>query len=268
MPLRVLTLNVWNTSGPWPERAKLVREWLDRLDPDVIGFQEVLRGPGRDQLAELLEGRGFHTDFEKAIDFWGDGKLAFGNAVASRWPIREREAIALPDAGDGERRVVLSVTIAAPFGPLSFSTTHLNWKLFHGHVREKQVVAACDLAFRRRPRRGFPLVLVGDFNAEPDSAEIRYVTGLQSLGGRSVYLVDAWRYAGDGGRGITWSNRNDYARVAHEPDRRIDYVFVGPALADGVGKVETCRVVCDEPVGDVWPTDHFGVCCEVRTEPV
>jgi endonuclease/exonuclease/phosphatase family metal-dependent hydrolase len=265
--LRVLTLNVWNTSGPWEARAKRIREWLDRLDPDVIGLQEVLRGPGRDQLAELTDGRGLHTDFEKAIDFWGDGKLAFGNAVASRWPLREREAIALPDAGDGERRVALCTTIAAPFGPLCFATTHLNWKLFHGWVREKQVVATCDLVFRRRPKRGFPLLLVGDFNAEPESAEIRYVTGLQSQAGRSVYLVDAWRYGGDGGPGITWSNRNPYARIAHEPDRRIDYVFVGPALANGVGMVESCRVVCDEAVDGVWPSDHFGVFAEVRTEP-
>jgi hypothetical protein len=33
----------------------------------------------------------------------------------------------LPDAQDGERRVALSVTVEAPFGPVGFTVTHLNW---------------------------------------------------------------------------------------------------------------------------------------------
>ena len=42
MTLRVLTLNLWHDAGPWDRRAALIRRWLDRFDPDVIGFQEVL----------------------------------------------------------------------------------------------------------------------------------------------------------------------------------------------------------------------------------
>jgi endonuclease/exonuclease/phosphatase family metal-dependent hydrolase len=266
MTLRVLTLNLWNRSGPWPERAKRIRAWLDRLDPDVVGLQEVLRGPGLDQLAVLFEGRPHQLDFVRAIDFWEDRSLAFGNAIASRWPIREREELLLP-AADAERRAALSVTIDAPFGPLCVSVTHLAWRGHHGFLREEQAVAVCDLALRRRPRGGFPTLMMGDWNGEPDSAEIRYVTGLQSLGGRSVYFHDAWRYAGDGGPGLTWSNRNDYARVGQEPDRRIDYVFATPPLPNGLGRIERCRVVCDVAEGGVWPSDHFGVYAELRTAP-
>jgi endonuclease/exonuclease/phosphatase family metal-dependent hydrolase len=264
MTLRVLTLNIWNRSGPWPERAKRICAWLDRLDPDVVGLQEVLRGPGLDQLAVLFEGRPHQLDFVRAVDFWEDRSLAFGNAIASRWPIGEREELVLPSA-DAERRAALSVTIDAPFGPLCLTVTHLAWRGHHGFLREEQAVAVCDLALRRRPRGGFPSVMVGDWNGEPDSSEIRYVTGLQSLGGRSVYFHDAWRYAGDGGPGITWSNRNDYARAGQEPDRRIDYVFATPPLASGVGRIERCRVVCDVAEAGVWPSDHFGVYAEMRT---
>lgn len=96
MPLSVLTLNLWNDAGPWPERATRIREWIDRLDPDLIGFQEALRADGRDQVAEP-----------------GD----FGNAVASRFPITQREATLLPDAGDGERRSALAATLDSPLGP-------------------------------------------------------------------------------------------------------------------------------------------------------
>jgi len=27
-------------------------------------------------------------------------------------------------------------------------------------------------------------------------------------------------------------------------------------------------VVCDDEEGGVWPTDHFGVYAEIRTEPI
>ena len=65
----------------------------------------------------------------------------------------------------------------------------------------------------------------------------------------------------------TWANRNAYAAPWIEPDRRIDYVFVGPPQQpSGIGNVETCRVVCDDVEADVWPSDHFGVYAELRTE--
>jgi endonuclease/exonuclease/phosphatase family metal-dependent hydrolase len=268
MPLTILTLNIWHDQGPWAQRCQRLRAWLDRLDPDVVSLQEVLRGPTCDQLAELFAGRGHHLDFEPATVFWRDTSLSFGNAVASRFPIRDRAALRLPESGDHERRVALSVTIETPHGLLGFTTTHLNWKLHHGYVREKQVVALAAFSRARRPGLELPPVIAGDLNAEPDSAEIRFLTGLQSLAGKSALFYDAWRVAGDGSPGFTWSNRNPYARVAIEPDRRIDYVLAGYPQASGVGRLESCRVVCDDEVAGVWPTDHFGVIAEIRTEPI
>ena len=129
-----------------------------------------------------------------------------------------------------------------------------------------------ERAWKRRPENGFPPIIVGDFNAEPGSDEIRYMTGLHSMHGRSVAFVDAWEAAGDhslpgeDGLGITWSNRNPYARTEFEPRRRIDYIFAGLPGRSGVGAVESCRVVCNEEMGGVWPTDHFGVFAELRTQ--
>jgi endonuclease/exonuclease/phosphatase family metal-dependent hydrolase len=270
--LRILSLNLWNTDGPWPERARRIGEWLDRLEPDLIGFQEVVQIEGCDQLGELMEGRGYHLDRVAASPFWRPGreevKGEVGNAVASRWPLAAREELRLPGTGDFETRSALSVEVAAPWGPVCFTVTHLNWRLDHGFVRERQVQAVCELALRRAPARGFPPVLVGDFNAEPGATEIRYVTGLHALAGRSVCFLDAWARAGDGGPGFTWSNRNPWARLEREPDRRIDYVFVGLPRRDGLGQLLDCRVVCDDEREGVWPSDHFGVYAELRSEAV
>jgi endonuclease/exonuclease/phosphatase family metal-dependent hydrolase len=275
VPLRVLTLNLWHDMGPWRARAARIRSWLDRLDPDVVGFQEALRGPEVDQVAELLEDRLPHRDFVcAAILKRADGDREFGNAIASRWPIVGRDAARLPDRGDHETRAVLHCEIDAPFGALSFTCTHLHWRFHHGDVRCRQVADVARRVIARRPKQGFPPVLVGDFNAEPDSDEIRFLTGGRVLDGKSVYFHDAWRVAGEGAAepsgplGITWSNRNPYARLALEPERRIDYVFTGYPLASGLGLVERCRVVCDDEADGVWPSDHFGVYAELRSEPL
>ena len=273
MSLSVLTLNLWHDAGPWEERRARIREWLDRLDPDLIGFQEALRGEALDQVGRLLDGRGYHLDYVAASPFWREEEaLSFGNAIASRWPITQRHALQLPDRGDGETRAALTVSVAAPFGPISFTTTHLNWKLHHADTRSKQVVALADHVIQMRPKDGFPPILVGDFNAEPDSDEIRFLRGAHVVGERSVYFNDAWRVAGDPAAGeaagYTWSNRNPYARTAFEPDKRIDYIFTGYPQRNGVGLLEHCSVVCNDEKGGVWPTDHFGVYAELRTDPV
>ena len=267
MPLRVLTLNLWHDNGPWPERAERIRSWLDRLDPDVVGFQEALRGDGLDQVAELLGPRLPHRAHARGSGLRrGDRELDFGNAVASRWPILEAEVQRLPDRGDGETRAALHVDLQAPFGRLAFTCTHLHWRFHHGDVRLRQVKELAARVIARRPKGGFPPLLVGDFNAEPDSDEIRFLTGGHAVDGKTVYFHDAWRVAGAGGDGITWSNRNPWARSALEPDRRIDYVFSGYPTPRGLGLLERCRVVCDDAQGGVWPSDHFGVYAELRSE--
>ena len=272
MKLRILTLNIWHDQAPWVERARLISSWIDRLEPDLIGFQEILVGEGVDQIREIIGERAYETDYGPAMVLPDRKHLNFGNAIASRWPITDREEIRLPDRGDWESRAALSVTVESPHGPIGFTCTHLHWQFNHGNIREKQVVAVADQAWRRRPKNGFPPIIVGDFNAEPDSDEIRYMKGLHSIGGRSVAFLDAWEVAGDHalsgeeGRGITWSNRNPYARIECEPRRRIDYIFAGLPGRRGAGLVESCRVVCNEDEGGVWPTDHFGVFAELRTE--
>ncbi len=280
MTLKILTLNIWHDQSPWSERLVLLRQWMDRLDPDIIAFQEVLVGDGVDQVREILgagagergDAKGYHLDYGPAMTLPDRKHLQFGNAIASRWPIVDREEIRLPDRGDWESRAALSVTIESPYGAIGFTCTHLHWQFNHGCVREKQVALLAERAWKRRPENGFPPIIAGDFNAEPDSDEIRFMTGRHSLEGRSVAFLDAWEVAGDSslsgeaGRGITWSNRNDYARVEYEPCRRIDYLFVGLPGRRGQGWVEQCRVVCDEEEGGAWPTDHFGVYAELRTE--
>lgn len=268
MSLRVLTLNIWNRNAPWEERLRVIRAGIESYQPDLIGLQEVLhpRDPahGLDQARSIGEGFGYFTAFAPA---WELGGIEFGNAALSRWPILRSATFPLPAGGSDESRSLLFAEIDAPFGKIPFFVTHLNWKLHEGHIREKQVRAVADHIAASALVEDFPAILVGDFNAEPECDEVRFLRGRCSLGGTSVYFTDAFALAGDGKEGATFSRRNPYAAPLREPDRRIDYIFVRGPDSQGRGEPLEAQVVYDEPLEGVFASDHFGVLTTLRSEP-
>jgi endonuclease/exonuclease/phosphatase family metal-dependent hydrolase len=265
--LTVATLNIWNRFGPWEQRLEAIRAGLKALAPDVLGMQEVLRlepgeGDGLDQAALFAADAGYHVAYGRSRE-----QRWYGNAVLSRWPIARTAVVELPSAGTDERRCLLFAEIASPHGRLPFFVTHLNWKFDDGHVREAQVREIVKQVDALAPPGGLPAVLVGDFNAEPEADEIRYLHGLTSLGGpRRVYYQDAFDVAGDGSPGHTYARRNPFAAPLNEPDRRIDYVFVRGRDERHLGEPVEARVCFDAPVGGTFPSDHFGVVATLRAE--
>lgn len=270
--LSVLTLNCWNVSPPFEERVALTRAGLEELQPDLIGLQEIIvRADGFDQGQLLLNDLGYEWAFAPA--FWwdehgnvrppGDDGIGFGNVVASRYPILRTEWERLPGWESGEGRSIIAALIDAPCGPVVFACTHLNWKFHHGYVREAQVVAAARFIRRFAGDVFLPPILVGDMNADPDSAEVRFLCGLESLESESCFFQDAWRVAGDGSPGFTWDNRNPFAATAFEPDRRIDYIFVGLAR-EGRGRIEDVRLAMTGARNGIYPSDHFGLVAYLR----
>ena len=252
---RAATLNIWSRFGPWEERLVAIREGLRTLAPDIIGMQEVLRFDGMDQAALVSQGLGYHVAWGRASDNHG---FPVGNAILSRWPILRSETIALPNGGTDEDRSLVFAELGSPYGKIPFFVTHLNWKFHHGHVRQLQVRAIAEHVARLAPLDAFPPVVVGDFNAEPDSDEMRYMRGLTSLGGPCVYFADSFGVAGDGA-GITFSKKNPFAEPLREPERRIDYVYVRGPDDSQRGEPTEARVCFDEPHAGVFPSDHFGV---------
>jgi endonuclease/exonuclease/phosphatase family metal-dependent hydrolase len=265
-PLRVVTLNIWHREAPWEARRELIRRGLVGLAPDIIGLQEVLEldfGGTRTSLAgQICEGTPYRHVFGRAQTM-GPG-LEFGNAVLTSHPIVRHEVVALPGAESGETRSVLYALVATPQAEVPVFVTHLNWKLHHGSVRIRQIERLVEVVEELAPvGKTFPPVVMGDFNAEPESDEIRFMRGFATLNGKSVFFADAWAYGGDGGPGFTFDRRNPYAARAHEPPRRIDYIFLRGPDAQFRGEPLRTRVVLDEPTEGVWPSDHFGLCCEV-----
>lgn len=238
--LRVATLNLWGRRGPWPDRLRLIRAELRRLAPSLVGLQEVMRDDAC-QATEIAADLGYEVVYARATSF-DEGTM--GNALLSTLPVLSREVIPLPTEPGVETRALLYARVAVPdAGEIPVFVTHLDWQPGHGAQRLAQVrfIAGKVAALAG----GRPPVLMGDFNAEPSTGEIRWLTG--------AGFTDTWVSGGDGSAGETFSPVNAYARRSEVTARRIDYVFTGP------GTEARTSLAFRTPEGEVWPSDHFGL---------
>lgn len=267
--LRVATQNVWRFHGDWADRREVLRDGLRRLAPDLVALQEAIVLDDYDQPRDLL---GDEYEFAHQQRREPDGSCV---SVASRWPIGEVREL---DGRFGTRAsahpfnagtLAAEIEAPEPLGRLLFVNHIPSWQQDFELEREQQTVTAARLVDEMLDERPAHVILAGDLDAEPDSASIRFLKGLQSLDRTSVRYRDAWSYVHPGQAGHTFSPDNpmvltgETGAYALEPGRRIDYIFVrcsdhGPTL-----DIRTCDQLFNEPVDGVWASDHFGVTAEL-----
>ncbi|EKX66621.1 endonuclease [Streptomyces ipomoeae] len=274
--MRVMTWNLWWRFGPWQERQKAVLAVLRELRPDVVGLQEVWEQGGANLAGWLADELGMHWTWGSYGDpeHWqrriGDGSVGIGNAVLSRWPVLEREAVHLPTGASGAScgRGALYALLDAPEAPVPFFTTHLSSATDASALRCRQVTALAEFVARRQGGTGFPSVVTGDFNAWPDSDEVRLFGGYKTVPVvPGQVFFDAWEYAEPGAPSATWDSTNPYVATTYGPSVRIDYIHVGPPGPGGLGHVRSVRRAGHGPVegtpDGVWPSDHAAVVADL-----
>jgi endonuclease/exonuclease/phosphatase family metal-dependent hydrolase len=267
---RLVTLNFWGLTPPLDVRLALAERQLRALAPDLVAMQEVAPmrengRRGRTTAARLAEALGCEHVYEPAVHR-DDGDE--GLAILSRHPIVVHRVSHLPDT---DSRILLSARIHTPAAPLWLHCTHLSHRLDDGVAREHQV-AAVDQAIRDLGMGAddAPVhVLCGDFNADPDSDELRFLRGLTTLAGRRTAYQDAFARVHPHAAGFTWCTELGAARArrSNDADRRLDYVFVSPRRKDGRGTVHDAQVVLHERAGDVAASDHYGVLADIQIAP-
>jgi endonuclease/exonuclease/phosphatase family metal-dependent hydrolase len=279
--LRVVTINFWGTEAPLDRRLALAARQLHAIDPDVVCMQEVKPHDGRTTAHALADKLGMHAHYAPASS-WRAGEHGYatageeGLAILTKAPLVEQRALVLPEARPADTRILLSGRVATAGGPIWVHVTHLHYRLDDGVAREQQVVAI-DAAIRAcgRDNTDAPQILCGDFNATPDSDELRFMRGLTTLAGKRTHFQDAWLRLhrepepGEGpAHGITWSSENRLTRPLRslDLDRRIDFVLVTTRKKDGRGTIHACNVVLTERDGDddICASDHYGVFAEVQ----
>ena len=192
----------------WPEAIDLPKmaEVIRREEADIVGLNEI-RGKGSvpwytnqaEQLAALL---GYHCYFARAITF---KEGPYGNAILSRFPLQGAETVPIPDPpvkdedAYYETRCVLRARFAEAGG---FTVLVSHFGLAKAEARSA-VETVCGLL----KKENGPVVLMGDFNLQPDSPIL-------------APLMDAM---------------DDTARLfaqplkswpSDHPDQKIDYIFI------------------------------------------
>ncbi len=259
--VRIATVNLFAHHGDWERRRAALRDSLRALDADVLTLQEAVVDGGYDEARELL-GEGYHLAHQ-SVGLVGDG-THHGSSVASRWPIRAVTEVDLhrtPRTADYSAGTVIA-EVVSPVGRLLVGSHGNSWAWWAEHERELQAVAVVRHLERLVAGRPAHVVLGGDFNAEPDSSSMRFLTGRQSLQGLSTAYRDAWESVRGDEPGATFDPRNPLTAI-DEPGldrgRRIDYVLVrcgdhGPTL-----RIVEAGLAVHEPVDGVQPSDHYGV---------
>lgn len=177
---------------------------LDELGPlDVVALQEVghhwhMGGP-TDQATELGKMLGLHSFFCGALTDADGGR--YGIALLARYPITIIDEMTLFRADD-EQRVCLVARIDAPH-PFIVVTSHFS-------IAVQDRLAQSDEVVNRLRGLDLPWILLGDFNARPESREYECLaqSGLDAFAAKGI------------GPGVTFSVK--------DPHRQIDYIFVSP----------------------------------------
>lgn len=207
--ISILTYNIHHGEGmdrklDLPRIAELIKSQR----PDLVALQEVEKGSSRtkkvDQAAELAKSSGLKNwYFGKAFDFAGGG---FGNAVLMKAECKA-DMVTKPLPPSGEPRSIIQASYSKNYPGLgtsiTFLATHLDWQ--HADGRKRQVDAILEYAAKLPVDA--PVILAGDFNAEPNDAALAPL--------RAAGWVDA-----TAGLGPTCP--------ADVPKNKIDYVWVRP----------------------------------------
>lgn len=237
---KLMTLNInqyGDKHGVWEARRTRILHAIAAAEPDVIALQAVRRDParaqGQDQAAQLASClAGYTYVYFQPAHFHGDGKID-GGAFLARLPFEEVRHHPLPfidNPEDESQRVLVCARVDTPVGECWIANGHFSWV---PTVNDANVRTTLDHLAALRGLR----LLVGDFNAMPDSSGMRRL----AING----WEDAWARLRPGEPGFTFE--------AHAPVQRIDYVWADAAAAARLQKIEAFGA------GEARLSDHLGL---------
>lgn len=250
--VKVMTINLRHDSDEWGRRFELIADEIARLDPDIIGMQEVkIRRSQAAYLNELLERRGHatyevHQELKSGLEFTSGE----GVGVMSRWPIVERHARGLQKG-----RIAVFARVRHPAGgELDVLATHLSPGLspLDEDIRIAQSRGTLELANAHVACT--PTFLAGDMNAEDSEPSL----GVMFAAG----FVDSYRALHGPAaepEGNTATVRLGEGAFEQVPDVRIDFVLARGAGVRTVAPIESVVCFRNHDEKGFYPSDHFGV---------
>lgn len=225
-----------------------IAQVLEDSGADVIGLQEVDRHFGArseyvDQAAWLAQRLGMSHCYSANLDLDPEAgrtdRRQYGTAILSAYPMDDCENTLLPLRAGEEQRGLAQADVHVRGVELRVYNTHLTHQSAQGRLDQAAVFN------EKAQSAGMPVVLVGDLNAEPDSAEYDVFTQV---------LADAWPVVGDG-PGYTFDSDNPIGRI----DYALTSAEVTPVAAEVIPTIASDHMPLKTDVVLPHPSSNGGV---------
>lgn len=204
LSLRVMSMNMKEGGKPADFNAEAYSNFIRQYNPDVVVFQEMdnftTRNGKKDLLSEMAVQLGMFPYYGKAFTYaTGD----YGNAILSKYPFYNARTITSRPTGASEMRACSWIDLMLPDKrKVRVGVTHLD-VANDDQVRISMLATINSVMLTDNE---LPTLLIGDFNATPESDTMNYARF-------------RWQDIGVG-TGNTISSTN--------PTKRIDYVMGYP----------------------------------------
>lgn len=205
---------------------KRIGDVIKQSGADIIGLQEVdnhfsERSNFKDQAKWLAKYVGMHYTYAANLDYEplqvDQHRRQYGTAVLSKYPILSAKNHLLTNipypVNPTEQRGLLETVINVRGNHIHFYNTHLDNK--RAEQRDLQVREILKIANHTKGSK----ILVGDFNATPESTEMLKMTSQYN---------DAFDVLGQ---------NEDYTYPVENPNHRIDYIFTSDDIKISTGEV-------------------------------
>ena len=228
--LKVITYNIHHGADK-DERNTLqeIGEYIKNSNADLVGLQEVdslcNRSGKVDQMKVLAEITGMHYVFLRHFEYDGG---AYGLGILSKYPIVNQQNGTITSMKNGEKKslALLSTRIRFPHNKeVVFSTVH-----FALDQSTRLIQAGETISFLESD---LPVILTGDFNAEPGTEEIDMLTGPFKMSDENL--------------------ENTFPVL--NPVKKIDYIWVSREVLRKVSKINI-------PLG-ILSSDHLPLEAEI-----
>lgn len=204
LSLRVISMNMKEGGKPANFNADTYSDFIRQYNPDVVVFQEMdnftTRNGNKDLLSEMAVKLGMFPYFGKAFTYAGGD---FGNAILSKYPFYNARTITAKPTGASEMRACSWIDLLLPDKrKVRVAVTHLDV----ASDDQVRISMLATINTNMLANNELPTLLIGDFNATPESDTMNYAKF-------------RWQDIGEG-TGNTISSTN--------PTKRIDYVMGYP----------------------------------------
>lgn len=261
LELKVMTFNVRldvasDSLNSWPYRKDVAAQIIKDYDIDIVGTQEVRPNQMQDLKDRLPE--------YSAIGVGRDDGANEGEHSALFY---KKDKFKVLDSGT----FWLSETPEKP-GSMGWDAACpriATWAVFEDIVTEKKVFAinthldhigkearingvTMMLEKAVEVAKGYPVVLTGDFNSDPESDVVKHVTNESTPNS----LVDSRTLAVS--KKDAKGTFHGFGKVEPENREYIDYIFVSKEV-----EVENYEVI-DDKLGDVYLSDHNPIWAKIK----